>query len=125
MALFQPCGIVPVEDCPAALGLRHQDLERQVERGARRGHHQRRSRPRGAEDQHLRRAHRQARRRGFAGVIDEAEEFDALLLEQLQQTVNGLIDRVVAGNSLNSFVHGRASGGLDCMRASIAFKSPP
>jgi hypothetical protein len=80
VALFEPGWIVPEDDGVAGLGFGDEDLEREVERGAWCCDHERRSGFGVAEDQQFGRAHGEAGGDGFAGLVDEAEEFDALLL---------------------------------------------
>ena len=79
-----------------------QDLQRQVDRDARRSDHEWSAGFRIAEDQQFGWPHFDAGLFRLTAVIDQGKQLDALRLQDSFQFLNGFVHRVVAGYGYNS-----------------------
>ncbi len=78
--------------------LSHQRLQRQINREARSGHHQRRSTFRAAKDEDLRRRHLQPNFLSLAAVIDQGKHLKTFFRKSSLQTLHRFIDRKTTGD---------------------------
>ena len=108
MARLQPGWVVPGELDSSVGSFGYKDFERKVECRGGGGEHDGRAGFGVSEDEEAGGRHGEAGGLGFAGVIDDAEELDAFFFEQCFEARDGFVDRVMAGESLEAFVH-RAS----------------
>ena len=84
--------------------LPNQDLQRQIDRDAGRGNHERRSGFRIAEYQELGGPHLHSGSFRLTTVIDQGKQLDSFGLEYFLQFFNRLIDRMMAGYADDSGV---------------------
>src|SRR5690348_17260035 len=84
--------------------LSHEHLQRQINREARSGQHQRRSSFRAAKDEKLRRRHLQSNFLSLTAVIDHGKHLQTFFPESSLQAAHRFIDRKAAGDVYKSIL---------------------